>query len=359
MSYYFTISEFLQKTENSLDRMPTTYPLAVYLDAGTIMTAPQSDIFVSEEYFNIWDASHANNAHSQLAHFLTKTQVYRLALEILMDQALLAGDNGDEELQNALEYAFTKLEIGVPQKIENKNAMNGDIVGGELSFPVLEHLSEEHLAESYFLFFEKLNDMNLRKEYGFHNIVKLDRGPFYKNFDGFKTGNTTYIRFDKLIETCKRLAIGSGLSVEDYMNSGKQRAEAETYETAPEQLNAYLQTDRHQYMRCKEIDGLLTIMDYIPECMNYDIFSIVEQEAMKQVYAERLLSSEDGRACIEHTSHIKDAIEHNAAGNISERLQNLIDQTIVPDAEYAGAAKDFLAHSEHRQLEAETIAGLS
>lgn len=358
MSYYFTLTDFLSTTKDLNDRTPTHYPLPVYLDAGNIIAGSQEDIFVSEEYFNIWDASYNNNAHTQLAHFMAKTQVYRLALELLMDQALIAANNDNEALSNAIEYAFTKSKTGIPQMVDKENALHNTVTG-DLKFPVLEHLSHEELAENYFLFFEKIDCPRLRGAYGVHNIIKLDRGPFYKNFDGFKEHNTVSIRFDKLLETCKRMAITANENIEDCVMNGQRRAKEQNLTTATAQLNAYLQSDRQQYLRCQEIDGLLSLMQDTPTCLRFDIFNVMEHEAMKQVYAENLLTTDEGRNLIAHTTHIKNAVAHNAAGHISDCLQKMIEETLAPDATYNGAAKGFLEASEHRQTEAETISGLS
>tara|TARA_R110002124_G_scaffold16281_3_gene69810 strand:+ start:1194 stop:2285 length:1092 start_codon:yes stop_codon:yes gene_type:complete len=350
MSYYFTLGEFLEGSGRRHDRTPLTMPVPVHADAQNIQSTIGSaaDILVSDKYFNIWDIGAGETAQARLAHFLTATQMYRLSLELLLDKALLAAEDDDTALAAALQEGFKG--IGLPQP-----AMDGagsDV--GELAHPMLEHLSAEDIAGVYIRFCVALKTAEQAVRYQFGNIIALDRGPFYKEFDGYRFRGVNYIRFDKLLEDAHRMVIDGGRFLDDYVASGKQQAESRDLSSAGAYLQAWLQADRAQYLRCADVDVLLSLTKHMPPALKYDIFFIVEQETIKQVYAAKCLEM-GGAELIAHTVHIKNAIAHNAAGENSDNVQKLVAETLAPDAAYSGAAQLFVTAAQNRHLEAETV----
>lgn len=350
MSYYFTLGEFLEGSGRKADRNPLTRPIPVYADAQNIQSAVGSaaDILVSDKYFNIWEISNSETVQARLAQFLTATQMYRLSLELLLDKALLAAEGGDAVLKAALEKGFKG--IGLPQPATG--GTEGDV--GELAHPMLEHLSADDLAGVYIRFCTELKAPEQAARYQFGNIIALDRGPFYKEFDGYRIGGVDYIRFDKLLEDAHRMVIDGGRFLDDYVAAGKQQAESRNLSSAGEYLQAWLQADRAQYLRCADVDILLSLTKHMPPALKYDIFFIIEQETIKQVYAAKCLEM-DGAALIAHTVHIKQALEHNATGKNSDNVEKLVAETLAPDAAYAGAAQLFVNAAQNRHLEAETL----
>lgn len=352
MSYYFTLGAFLEAHGKQNDRTPLTMPVAVQADAQNIQNTVGSaaEILVSEKYFNIWDTGTIETAQARLAHFLTATQMYRLSLELLLDRALLAAEKGDAPLAAALKKGFSYKETGLPQSVTG--AIDGD--AGELAHPMLEHLPADDLAGIYLRFFAALTTPEHLARYHFGNVIALDRGPFYKEFDGFRIGGIDYIRFDKLLEDAHRMAVDGGRFLDDYVAEGKRHAENRNFSTAGECLQAWLKADRAQFLRCADLDVLLSLTRHMPPCLKHDIFFIAEQEAKKQVYAAKCLEL-GGAALIAHTVHIKQALEHNAAGKNGDDLQQLVAETFAPDAVYGGAARFFVNAAQNRHLEAETV----
>lgn len=350
MSYYFTLGAFLEARGRQKDRNPLTMPVAVQADAQNIQNTVGSaaEILVSEKYFNIWDTGAGETAQARLAHFLTTTQMYRLSLELLLDRALLAAEDGDVVLATALQKGFK--EIGLPQAVTG----GADNDAGELAHPMLEHLSADDIAGVYSRFCAGLGTPEQHAHYQFGNIIALDRGPFYKEFDGFRACGVDYIRFDKLLEDAHRMAVDGGRFLDDYVVAGKQQAESRTFSSAGECLQAWLKADRAQFLRCADLDVLLSLTKHMPPCLKHDIFFIAEQEAKKQVYAAKCLEM-GGAALVAHTAHIRKALEHNATGKNGEDLQQLVAETLAPDAAYGGAARLFVNAAQNRHLEAETV----
>ena len=150
------------------------------------------------------------------------------------------------------------------------------------------------------------------------------------------------------------MAVDGGRFLDDYVAAGRQQAESRNLSSAGEYLQAWLQTDRAQYLRCADVDILLSLTKHMPPALKYDIFFIIEQETMKQVYAAKCLEM-GGAALIAHTVHIKNAIEHNAVGKNSDNVEKLVAETLAPDAAYNGAAQLFVNAAQSRHLEAETV----
>ena len=353
MSYYFTLGAFLEAQDRQKDRNPLTMPVAVQTDAQKIQNTVGSaaEILVSEKYFNIWDTGTGEAAQARLAHFLTATQMYRLSLELLLDRALLAAEYGDALLAAALQTGFSYKEIGLPQAVAGGVDSND---AGELAHPMLEHLSADDIAGVYIRFCGGLETPEQVAQYQFENIIALDRGPFYKEFDGFRVSGMDYIRFDKLLEDAHRMTVDGGRFLDDYVAAGKQQAENRNLSSAGEYLQAWLKADRAQFLRCADLDVLLSLTKHMPPCLKHDIFFIAEQEAKKQVYAAKCLDM-GGAALVAHTAHIKKALEHNAAGKNGDDLQQLVAETLAPDAAYGGAAQRFVNAAQNRHLEAETV----
>lgn len=352
MSYYYTLGVFLEARGRQNDRNPLTIPVAVQADAQNIQNTVGSaaEILVSEKYFNIWDTGTGETAQARLAHFLTTTQLYRLSMELLLDRALSAAEDGDAPLAAALQKGFSYKEIGLPKAVTG----SADSDAGELAHPMLEHLPADDIAGVYVRFCAALENPEHVADYQFGNIIALDRGPFYKEFDGFRAGGADYIRFDKLLEDSHRMAVDNARFLDDYVAAGKQRAENRDLSSAGEYLQAWLKADRVQFLRCADLDVLLSLTKHMPPCLKYDIFFIAEQEAVKQVYAAKCLEM-GGATLVAHTAHIKKALEHNATGKNGEDLQRLVAETLAPDAAYDGAARLFVNAAQSRHLEAETV----
>ncbi len=355
MPYYFTVTDFLKVFKSGADRKPLTAPVTTYSDAEQIQqTVPEEDgIFVSEEYFNIWDTSQSGNAQSRLEQFISTTQIYRLSLELLMDRALLESRKGNRLLQKAIEYSCEKSNTAMPHDILQDAEI--EVMAGNLAHPMLEHLQHSELAEFYFLFFEQLQDRETAREYSFDRLIALDRGPFYKHYDGFRMHGTDYLRFDKLLEKAKRITPMAGSYLDDFVSAGQKEAEQKSFDSAEQYLAAWLEADRLQARRCRDIHPLLALADPMPDCLKYDVFFIMQQEAKKQIFAEKITQEEDKLSALDITEHLKSALSHNAAQKICPHLEKLVAETLSPDISYAGSAEQFALQAEKRHMEAENM----
>ena len=166
--------------------------------------------------------------------------------------------------------------------------------------------------------------------------------PEYYNFNVGNDGGK--LSFIKAIYDCERPYRDdfSSADAEIHINKGKQIAESIDYGGAVEYMTAWLNEDRKQANLCHDIDAVmaLDILQKLPKWMRLDLLSIIESEAMKQVFAQRYLV-EEKRENYKIPPIIKSAIQISANNQTDTFLDKLISDLNQKPVRYSGHANDF------------------
>jgi len=284
----------------------------------------------------------------EIADLIAATPLYRISLELMLDQLLDAAEH-DRKSKMALKALGDGF---VPSVIDNPLAKQYGFEG-ILNHPGLASRTTYDLFELFLTLSKTMPDRARPIE-----IFLPHTQAFTDKFDGFMRGDEGWIRFDRLIYSATRHGQSGDEAFENYAERGRQAAESMAIEGRWGLLAAWIQAEHAQMRLCRDIDGVLRISGLVklPRWVRHDIFTLLEREAMKQVFAETMLKSGKDHMPPAGTP-LHDAVMLNAKGGVNEQLQKLMAQTISSDARYSGAAGDFVAEAENRRLQALKILG--
>lgn len=311
-----------------------------------------SGVLVSKAGYQLLDLD-AADAVQRLSDLMGKHEAFRFAAELVLDEAFDLADSGAGEGAAALKTALQAAlgDHGWPKRAGISDAAEALLVNaGELNFPFIDHLDTDELARLYVDFLHHLPDKAVQREYGLDVVVRLNRGLFYKYYDGFISGGVSHIRFDRLVSQAARVDHDPLIPMEEYTQRGREKAEQSGCRTAAEHLAAFVAADGFQLARCKEIHTVLSLGGELPEWIRADIFRVLEHEAMKQYHAECVVDDPEGLVLVAGMPMLRKALQTNAGGEVSEMLQRLLRETLSPSG-YAGAAGEFTLRAGARAAE--------
>jgi hypothetical protein len=298
------------------------------------------------------DLNHPQGAH-QLASLLEEVPLYQINMELLLD-TILSERHSNNLVLKALEKAFEGQPL--PNTLKKGDGLYGDNLDGSLLHPMLGHLDKTTLAKIYINFMRALPHGH--EPFGFETqIIGRHPEPFGERFSGFVFGDNGKVRADILIGFSQRVDFDSRHRVENYVENGRSQATLMKITEKHELLWAWLEADNYQMRRCHDIDRMLTLenLPRIPNWTRADIFRCLEKEAMKQVFAIRLIEQDPRIAVLPRQMTIRKALEASAQGQIDEGLQQLLGQTLNSGTPYSGAAQRFYVRAMERAREAKTL----
>jgi hypothetical protein len=144
-----------------------------------------------------------------------------------------------------------------------------------------------------------------------------------------------------------------------YRVRGKEIAQSVHFSGAIEYLAAWLNEDRKQGNICYDIHAVLALglFQKLPKWIKHDLFSIVESEAMKQVFASRYLI-EEKREDFKIPVSLRQDIKNSSDGKTDTLLSDLMAETMQKPLRYYDSASLFDKAVQARiQLFKETING--
>lgn len=348
MTGYFCITKALRSGVKQ-DPIAQNAMIRLYPDPDSVK-ADSENILACDEDFNILDFN-APFAAEHFAPLLRDVQIYRLSLELLLDEALVASKE-NESLYNRLVESFGAR--GLPA-MTGQTDIPVDAMTGDLRHPLLGHLSDLDLARVFVKFLTIENNDVRQRPYGVNEVIALNRKPFYGHFEGYALNGARYAKLDKLLRTARRPDYDPNVPHEQYMQRGQKAAENFPDNSADGLLKAWLKSDLFQCHRCEAIDQVLAHGFKLPPWVRADVFSVLEHEAMKQNFARRFFERPESRKMVTHCPMIKASLEACARGEVDDNLQNLLKETIAAKNAYAGAAEKFAQDARQRLLEAELV----
>ncbi len=286
--------------------------------------------------------SDTEEGRTALADLIDNVALYRISLELALDRLL---DEAEKDRKGR--SALKNMGAGVvPASIDNPLAKQYGFEG-ILNHPGLASRTTHDLF-SLFLILARTMPGQARPIELFlpHSVALTDK------LDGFTQGNGGWVRFDRLLYGAHRIGHDRSAGLENYAERGRQAAMSMAIQDHWGLLAAWIQAESAQTLICRDIDAVLSLkaLQKTPRWISTDIFSLLEREAMKQVFAERMVEMPGEMPPA--ASRLAEAIQNNAKGGVNAHIQKLMNQTISSNARYSGAAADFVSQAELNRAQA-------
>ena len=343
-AYYYCIEAVLQHAESG---NPAQKLVTVSRDPRPC-NGHTDDCFVLSNPVHILRMD-SSDAADNLAQLMKDVPLYHFNMELVLDEALsLAHTNSN--MKEALIYAFGAHPLPVTQSIP-------DIADTDyLYHPELRKMDAGRLSEVYISFLMHLKRQ--KEDYSFQrNILRQNTQEFLQQFDGFFEEQKGQIRSDILLAFGLRLDHDPHKSFESYINSGQQAARRKNISEPHELLWAWMECDDYQQRRSRDMHRVmsLTTLPRLPNWIRIDAFKLLEMEAMKQIFAEKMVIADPDLTILKGALELKRALRTNALGRGAETLQQLTEQALKGDKAYDGAGLRFHEQAEMRAKEARQI----
>lgn len=140
-------------------------------------------------------------------------------------------------------------------------------------------------------------------------------------------------------------------NAEEYAKRGVDIAESLHFGSAMEYLAAWVNEDRKQADLCRDIDAVFSqgVLLSLPRWVQHDLFSLIEAEAMKQVFAKRFFD-EDRREDMQPPAPVllREAVRVSANHKTDKLISDLMTELMQKPVHYNGSARDFTVQADER-----------
>lgn len=361
MKLFFDLTQALIAHENNVTKYKnrddwglskSLVPVCETETAHAFEVVPDEDIFTTYGDLDILNLNDFDTSADDFGRLLDEVPLFRMRVEIYFDK-LLERRHADVTLKSAVDAGFEGRDV--PQTLPlPKQEKNYDL-GGKLHHPILGHLSSEEIAKLYISTIIELRMLDAEKadDYGIKTVLGSHVHRLLDFYDGYIHGASGYARIDKLITNAGRLSYDPHLPQENYIESGAELAKGLNVQGRKALLQHYAQCEAVQIRRCKQLDRFLSLirLDEMPEWVKVDIAQLLEQEAMKQVFASQYRKTDLDANLLEGYPALKSALIINAEGGVDDLLQTLLSQVVALEGVYIDAARRFVQVADVRQKE--------
>lgn len=135
------------------------------------------------------------------------------------------------------------------------------------------------------------------------------------------------------------------INAEDYARRGREVATSLYFGYPLEYLAAWINEDRKQAEIMRAIHSVLSlnILTKLPQWVRYDLFLLLESEAMKQVFAERFLSRDSDRdKAVSLSPIVKDALRQSGDNITNPLISTIMQEAMQAPPVYNGCGQVFL-----------------
>lgn len=227
---------------------------------------------------------------------------------------------------------------------------------GRLLHPMLGHLDKVTLCKIYLNFMRALPHGH--EQFSFERlIIGKHTGPYHTQFDGFVFGDGGKVSAGILLGFGTRSDYDPRQPLQIYVENGQRQAKAMHITDKSELLLAWLEADHYQMRRCHDIHRILTLrgLPRMPNWVRTDVFHCMEKEAMKQIFATKILSLDPDLNIVKKLPAIHKTLMLSAQGNIDDDLQKLLGQILNTGLAYSGVADKFYQQAQLRHKEARSL----
>ncbi len=288
----------------------------------------------------------------ELARFIADIPLYRLSIELLVDEILLKAQTNPVRAKG-VRAAFAPDDP--PEAVDDPMTKYG--FAGALHYPLIATRTEAQLIDVYLRLFGPACPEHT--DIASHIEAMLGGYPvrFAEKYDGLIWKGEGWIRLDRMVYEAERLDYDPEITFESYVTRGRAAAQMLHVTDPKALLAAWLSAERIQHELCRDIDAVLRLPDVrkLPRWIRADVFRLLEREAMKQVFAESLVQSFSEWTDLRHARILSEPIEANGKGEVAPLIQQLMNQTLSVDSSYAGAGEAFALASERRMAEARRL----
>lgn len=279
---------------------------------------------------------HSNEAAIDLANVIDHITLYRLQLELLLDEAL-AQRHDDPELDRILQTALPDGPL--PTTMPESHDTQGGSAAGTLRHPVLGHMSNVELSTFYIRFLEKISATDCDGLYGFNAMMGKHHRLFLEHFDGYCDFHSLTVKADILIRNALRDRDKNPYHDDNYMQTAHTLGQKQDLGSLKKILRAYKNALQDQYDCAHDIALINSMQKYFPdlhpEWMKSDIFLLLQHQALKDYYAEHI--PEDEKDILNDYPMLRRDIETDRTNRI---LQRLLSETLNTESVYSGAAQE-------------------
>lgn len=348
-SYYFCMGPVLDQAEKD--------EAAAGQSAGGLITVSREpmachghidDGFVLANPVHIMRLDDAM-AVEELARLIADVPLYHFNMKLVLDEALTERHR-NKSVQDALIDGFEGSDL--PPTISKIEAQ----AGSHLRHPLLDDMDAESLSRVYVQFLMSLR--RYKEDFSFQrNILGHHTDEFLKEFDGFFEEGLGKIRSRILLAFGLRNDHDPQKPLEGYVSRGQLEARKKNISEAHELVWAWAECDDYQHRRCLDVHRVmkLTTLPRLPNWVRMDIFRFHEMEAMKQVFAEKLVTIDPDMKVLEGALTLKRAIRLSAIGQVDGHIQQLMEKITNPSTIYADSALHFATSSALREKESHNI----
>lgn len=352
MALYFCFSDMadrLEKAVNGRDYGGILVPVSL---AACACNGFSEDAFLLSsrpDLINLDDES----GLPRLSALIDNVPLYRINLELALDRALTERHR-NAQIAKALESAFAGNSL--PSTFAAGNKDNLEETTGNLNHPMLGHTETAELCAIYVSYQRLLSKDQAAAQFE-GDIIGRHPENILISYDGYIIGGKGMVRADTLLGFGMRVDHDHGKPMESYIESGSRKAHIMNPAAPQERIWAWLEADHHQMRRCRDIHRFLMLpgIRRRPNWLRADAFGLLEQESMKQVFAEMIVASDRTMALLDQAPALKKAIMNGAEGIVDERLQALLSQILNAETAYAGSAEKFALAAREREAEAQRM----
>lgn len=285
-------------------------------------------------------------AGDHLGLLMQDVPLYRFNMQLLLDEALTVRAR-NKAVQAALHYAFGTMPL--PETAVQQN-------GDSLRHPILESMDTATLSRLYIDFLMTLR--RHKEDFSFQrNILGAQTDSFLSQFDGVFEENKGQIRSDILLAFGVRTDHNPHKPFDSYVPSGQANARSKNMNEPHELLWAWLECDQYQARRARDLHRVmgLSSLPRLPNWVRMDIYGLMEREAMKNVFAERIVKADPALALLTVCPALKEAVRNSADGQINDDIHGLLAQLSPKRPPYAGIGLHFHDEAAIRHKEAHDI----
>ncbi|GEM_PF-1245303 len=317
-------------------------------EADRLFTHPSPDKIL--DFLNLTEKDFKN-----LLQMVEDSHLYRINLTFMMDH-LLHLRQEHPMLEARLKSAF---EPYILPPVMQDNAKPAYKFAGGLTYPFLDHCRSQDLIHAYLSLVEDIASYPqvIRDSLNFGSVIDANPSMFLTCFNGYKVGEEGALNGRLVLENCLRCSHDIDKKLETYVEKGRIAALSLAFSSPHDLIEAWLHADRFQHNRCEMIDTAMQLIHprKLARWIKIDVFTILEREAMKQVFAENLVTQHGLGIIPAKAEHLRSAIQHNADGDVDKNLQQLLTQTLTPDQGYSGIAEMFYLDARKREIEFQSL----
>lgn len=285
-----------------------------------------------------------------IADLFETTPLYFLNMQLLLEKILVASET-DKPLRTIVTTAFDiKSDLIKPRQ--------DDVASGHedttLTYSILDHIAQPKLVGIYLKTLHAMSDIKhpLYKDVAFFAVIKPNPRAFLDLYDGYVLKNHGVVRLSSAIPTSIRLNDTDQEDMsENYAQLGHDAAMSMAFENDEDLLQAWVSAEDYQCKLCRQIDTLLKVMPLskTPRWLRKDVLNLLNREAMKQVFAQRLEQSAQKSDIFNKNKNLREISKLYSKDHVDPHLQKLMGETLSPSKNYSGAAEAFILDAKRRK----------